>query len=182
MITKYSKVDFKDIWRVQWLLQKLNLAENVSAGSLHMFANKYFPKRDEIIKIAFVGSNPGKASPDDSPFHNETKSYKFIEDRWLPHLPELRYVAYVNLVDHKTKDNKSLKISDIQNNLPNIKTKIKNLAGYKLVACGKTAAKGLTLAGVSFFEMPHPSGLCRFWNDKEAGDKIIKEMVEWLKT
>ena len=51
----------------------------------------------------------------------------------------------------------------------------------KIITVGKTAHEALELAGVDHFEMPHPSGLCRFWNDKEAAAAKIQEMLEWLK-
>jgi hypothetical protein len=39
---------------------------------------------------------------------------------------------------------------------------------------------GLKLLNIDHFEIPHPSGLCRFWNDKTVSEAKIKEMLEWV--
>lgn len=139
------------------------------------FCKKYSRK-----KVLLVGSNPSSKSPDETPFHPDTKSRQFV-DRWFE--GEGWTVAYENLVDFKTKNNKPLSAKQIKDNLDWIvknMTAYKDDHGYKIVACGKIAAKGLTMAGIEHFEMPHPSGLCRFWNDKEAGEAKIKEMKDWI--
>lgn len=128
--------------------------------------------------VVLVGSNPSNKSPDCSAFHPDTKSRKFV-DQWFD---ESWSVAYENLVDFKTENNKQLSKTQIKENLWDIQSKMDRytVAGYRIVACGKIAAMGLNMAEVKHFEMPHPSGLCRFWNDKEAGDTKVKEMKKWV--
>ena len=140
-----------------------------------------YSQRYSVNKVLLVGSNPSNKSPDNSAFHRDTKSRKFV-DKWFE--GEGWNIAYDNLVSFKTNNNKQLSVAQINENLDWIKynmEKYKNL-GYNVVACGKVAAKGLTMAGVEHFEMPHPSGLCRFWNDKEAGEAKVKEMKQWVLT
>ena len=137
-----------------------------------------FGRKFSLRKILLVGSNPSSKSPDCSAFHFKTKSRQFV-DKWFEN--DFWYVRYDNLVDFKTEKNKQLSTAQIRENLDWI---IENMnewtkLGYKVVACGKIAAKGLTIAGIDHFEMPHPSGLCRFWNDKEAGEAKVKEMKKW---
>lgn len=136
------------------------------------FCEKYSMKR-----VLLVGSNPGQASPDNTAFHPATKSRQFV-DRWLD---DSWHVVYDNLVNFKTAKNKQLSKSQIKENIEHIKHNIGayRRMGYPIVACGKIASMGLTMAEIDHFEMPHPSGLCRFWNDKEAGEAKIKEMKEW---
>jgi hypothetical protein len=128
--------------------------------------------------VVLVGSNPSSKSPDTSAFHIDTKSRKSV-DKWFD---DSWCMTYENLVDFKTAKNKQLSNSQIRENLDHI---FANMAtyreyGYKIVACGKIASRGLEMAGVEHFEMPHPSGLCRFWNDKEAGEAKINAMKRWV--
>ncbi len=140
-----------------------------SAQELVTYANKH------CTTVTIVGSNPSGKSPDNSAFHPETKSRQFV-DEWFE---EGGYdIEYINLIDHKTENNKQLKKSDIEVELTNIRRKLTNKRNF--IACGKIAAMGLNMAGANYFEMPHPSGLCRFWNDKEAGEAKVTEMKEWL--
>lgn len=160
-----------------WTLTKLKLGDlhNSFIGETSVFCERYSKKG-----VVLVGSNPSSKSPDDSAFHINTKSRKFV-DKWFD---DSWCVAYDNLVNFKTEDNKQLSVSQIKKSLCDIESTMDNyiITGYKIVACGKTAALGLEMAGVEFFEMPHPSGLCRFWNDKEAGEAKVEEMKTWIQT
>lgn len=129
--------------------------------------------------VVLVGSNPGEKSPDNSAFHPDTKSRQFV-DKWFE--GDGWFVVYENLVDFKTEKNKQLSNSQIKNNLDHIVAKMVpyNELGYKIVACGEIASRGLTMAKIDHFKMPHPSGLCRFWNDREASEAKIREMKEWI--
>lgn len=140
------------------------------------FATKY-----GAIDVCIAGSNPSQASVDNTPFHKGTKSRRTI-DSWLEHDDGAYCLTFENIVDYKTKDNKPLKKSEIVANLPRIKDRFSTLSmDYKIVAVGKTAQEALELAGVEHFKMWHPSGLNHLWNDKEAGEAKIKEMLMWLK-
>lgn len=114
-------------------------------------------------QLIIVGSNPSSASPDCSPFHPTTKSRQFIDKLFNGSDYEL---TYVNLVDYKTDGNKPLSNKVIKSQLVNIKQKFHGIQDSKIIALGKTASYGLDLAGIEHFALPHPSGLCRFWNDR----------------
>lgn len=147
---------------------------------IYSFADGKFSRITEFCEryskkaVVLVGSNPSGKSPDNSAFHPDTKSRKFV-DKWFD---RSWCVAYENLVDFKTENNKQLSKTQIKENLWDIQSKMDayTVAGYRIVACGKIAAMGLTMAEVKHFEMPHPSGLCRFWNDVEAGETKVEEM------
>lgn len=163
-------------------LWKLDLAKRVgnsmfgdrlSISTAVAFSKKYTKK-----SVVLVGSNPSGKSPDCSAFHPDTKSRQFV-DKWFD---KSWHIMYDNLVDFKTENNRQLSTAQIKKNLKWIVKNMEeyNRLGWKIVACGKIAAKGLTMAKVEHFEMPHPSGLCRFWNDKEAGEAKVEEMKEWV--
>lgn len=158
-------------YRLAILINRLMVLEPKSEWSrVHNFCLEY-----GAIPITIVGSNPGNASPDCSPFHPDTKSRQFV-DKWFE--GGLYDITYFNLVDRKTKENKTLSKRDIRQHLGQIKQKLH--AKANIVACGRTAAMGLEMAGELFFEMPHPSGSCRFWNDKVAGEQLVKELLRWI--
>ena len=132
-----------------------------------------------VIEIVLVGSNPSQTSPDNSAFHPSTKSRKFIDRIFAGSGYNM---TYMNLIDHKTDNNKPISKSQIRQNLDQIKDKFELKTGAKIVALGKTASDGLALAGVAHFALPHPSGLCRFWNDPAAAEVKIREMFIWINT
>lgn len=126
--------------------------------------------------ILIVGSNPSQSSPDNSAFNKSTKSYKTIMS-WFSDLNNIE-LNFANLVDEKTDNNKQLSKSKIRQNIDSI---IQKTNGYNtIIACGKVASMGLRMAEVDHFEMPHPSGLNRFWNSKEQSDLKIKEMLKYI--
>jgi hypothetical protein len=127
--------------------------------------------------IVLVGSNPGSQSPDLSAFHPSTKSRQFI-DNIFRHVDY--EIIYLNLIDIKMPNNKPLTKSMIQSELENIKSKFKSYDNYKVISFGTVASYGLELADIEHFAMPHPSGLCRFWNDRDASIIMINRMFEWI--
>jgi uracil-DNA glycosylase len=86
----------------------------------------------------------------------------------------------MNLIDRKIDNNKAISKSEIKQNLHQIKEKLELKLNSKIIALGKTASYGLTLAEVHHFALPHPSGLCRFWNDPAAAEVKIREMFIWI--
>ena len=127
------------------------------------------------MRILIVGSNPSNASPDCSGFHITTKS-RVVVERWLKDIE--CQIEYTNVATYKTKNNKPLTVKQIKENLPRLQEEID---GYdKIVALGNTASKALTLLLADFMAMPHPSGCCRFWNDKEAGEQKIEELKTYI--
>jgi hypothetical protein len=91
-------------------------------------------------------------------------------------------VVYLNLVDTKIDGNKPLSKSLIKSELENIKLKFQSYSDSKIISFGNTASYGLDLAGIKHFALPHPSGLCRFWNDRAASEAKIQEMFAWIES
>lgn len=135
-------------------------------------------QKECLRKVIVVGSNPSTGSPNNNPFDISTRSRRFIDEMFAGSIIQL---SYANLVDYKTPNNKPLSKSEIKLNLENIKLKFKVEPEIKIIAFGKAASYGLALAGIEHFAMPHPSGLCRFWNDKTASAAKIQEMFTWIK-
>ena len=129
------------------------------------------------IKILLVGSNPSNSSPDDSPFHPSTKSRKFIDRIFYGLDVELHYS---NLFDYKTQNNKSISKKELKLNVEEIKQKFNNFSNMKIIALGRTSSDGLKLANIDHFHLPHPSGLCRFWNDRASAEVKMREMFTWI--
>jgi hypothetical protein len=129
------------------------------------------------IKILLIGSNPSNSSPDSSPFHPNTKSRKFIDKIFAGFSVELHYS---NLFDYKTENNKPISKKELILNIEHIKQKFNNFPNTKIIALGRTSSDGLRLAGIDHFHLPHPSGLCRFWNDPVSAEVKIRDMLIWL--
>lgn len=124
--------------------------------------------------IVFVGSNPSTASTTDEAFHESARSSKILAD-WTKDIPGDK--RYVNVARRKTDNNKALTTAEMKAELPRLKN---DLAGAtRIVALGKTAMRALSLLGVDFYEMPHPSGRNRLLNDKEYAARKIKELVHY---
>lgn len=135
------------------------------------------------VSVCMIGSNPSIASPDNKPFSKGTKSRKTI-DGWFDNYCDFDYrLNFANIVNYKKTDNKRLTKSEMNENLVHIVNRFKSASdsGQLLVAVGKDAQWALDKCNLDHFKMPHPSGLNHFWNDKEAGEAKIKEMMEWLK-
>lgn len=172
--TKYQKINWEKLCWMGDLIRKLGMLEDWIATDQE---KARFFTNTSYMSVTLVGSNPSGKSPDCSAFHKSTKSRQFV-DKWFE--GKKVHTTYMNLIDVKTKNNKQLKKSQILVELETIRNKFHMCE--KIVACGKIAAMGLTMANVPHFEMPHPSGLCHFWNDKEASKQKVEEMIRWLKS
>ena len=126
--------------------------------------------------ILFVGSNPSNASLTDIAFHAETKSSKILTS-WSKNLDGIK--MHINVLNKKTENNRPLKISEIGGNLEQLKSQLNIISPNRIIALGKTAARALTLLGVDFFEMPHPSGRNRLLNDRAYVEEKIKALTEY---
>jgi uracil-DNA glycosylase len=129
--------------------------------------------------ILFVGSNPSNASLTEVAFHADTKSSKVLTG-WANNLDGMK--MHINVLNKKTEGNRPLRISEVGGNLEQLKSQLNTISADKVIALGKTAARALTLLGVEFFEMPHPSGRNRKLNDKEYVDGKIKELIDFCST
>ena len=123
-----------------------------------------------------MGSNPSNASETDWAFHGSTKSSQILTE-WSKDIGGCK--IHVNVLNKKTENNRPLKTSEIKENLERLAEDVRCCAPDRIVALGKTAAKALTLLGLEFFEMPHPSGCNRLLNDKEFIAQKIKELTEF---
>lgn len=138
------------------------------------------------FKIVFVGSNPSQRSSSIVPFWYDTKSNKVLQG-WLNEVvfaseqPITESLHYLNVSNQPTPGNRPLKISEIRANLDRLNTDINiNVVPDKIIALGKTAEKALTLLGLEFYAMPHPSGLNRLLNDPKYVEEKIKGLKAYL--
>lgn len=158
-------------------LRRFGVNSEYNFKEIISFAGEYGA---DYIDVIVVGSNPSTASFDNSAFAKGTKSRATI-DSWFQDGNNYR-IKYTNVVDYKKVNNKALSKSEIIRNLPKIKQRfIAQAKGCKIIALGNTAQEALDLAEVEHYKMWHPSGLCRKWNDKEAGKAKIQDMLEWIK-
>jgi uracil-DNA glycosylase len=86
---------------------------------------------------------------------------------------------HINVLNEKTDGNRPLRASEIKSNVPRLAEDIKGINPDRIVALGKTAARALTLLGIPFCEMPHPSGCNRKLNDPAYVQQKIKELTEF---
>src|SRR5208283_5205037 len=87
----------------------------------------------QMTKVLFIGSNPSVRSPDNSPFHPNTRS-RIILDAWIRVLG--CEASFMNLSDHPTPSNEKLRASDIDKDI--IQAKISQFADYRIVGLGQT--------------------------------------------
>jgi uracil-DNA glycosylase len=127
------------------------------------------------MKVLCLGSNPGNASPDITPFHEMTRSRKVLES-WFKDLDVEIYFA--NVAEFKTPNNRPLNMTEIKKSAPSLRKKVEGFD--KVVALGKAATYAAALSGISFLEMPHPSGRNRLLNDKDFVSLKIKELTDYV--
>jgi uracil-DNA glycosylase len=128
-----------------------------------------------VKRVLIVGSNPSNSSPDESPFHEGTKSRKTIE-AWIQGLDI--EVHYINVVNSKLDKPPTQEM--ILSELPSLNKRIELINPDKVVAVGKVATQALTLLRCDFLEMPHPSGRNRKWNDKVFKEEKIKTLRTFI--
>lgn len=128
------------------------------------------------MTILFVGSNPSQKSVCDAAFHGSTKSSQILTS-WCKDITGTK--MHINVSNNKTEENRPLKVSEIKESLDPLMAEIVIAEADKIVALGKTAAKALTLLGVDFYEMPHPSGRNRLLNDPKYVEEKIKGLLEF---
>jgi len=132
-------------------------------------------------KIVFIGSNPSQRSASIVPFWMDTKSNKVLTS-WVGKIyemhtePLIESIHYLNVANYPTPGNRPLKASEIKAALESLQYRIDGICPDKIIALGKTAEKALTLLGVEFYAMPHPSGLNRQLNDPA----FIREKINGL--
>lgn len=125
--------------------------------------------------IIVIGTNPSKRSPTDSPFHPSTKSGQLVRSWFRNQNVSLNLANVSNVI---TEGNRALSAAEIRQSLPHLKQQVE---GYNIViAVGRIASKALKMLDVEHFEMWHPSGLCRKWNDKEAAASKLEELHDYI--
>lgn len=161
--------------RLRLMIDKLGISDPTKLPSATEFG-RFAYWHIKSTKVMIVGLNPSNESPDNSAFHPDTKSGRTIRN-WLKDTQCC--VEFENIYGWKDKDHgKPLKSELI---LPD-RIKLAYACGFKIVTCGNVADEILVKYKIKHFAMPHPSGLCRFWNDKEKGDAKIAEMLEWIES
>jgi uracil-DNA glycosylase family 4 len=130
------------------------------------------------MKVLFVGSNPGSASPDNSAFHPDSRTRTTL-DSWLKDVDCERH--YINVADYKTPNNRALTSKEIRSLLPSLEAKIFASRDCKIVAVGSAASRALRLIGADFLAIPHPSGRTRQYNDKAFKAATINTLILFIK-
>lgn len=128
------------------------------------------------MNVIIVGSNPSRKSVGIQAFCPSTKSRQILNS-WFEGLDIA--LDFDNVVHYPTDKNRPLRVSEIREAIPSLKQR---LSSYnKIIAVGKTAAKALEIAGIDHFPVPHPSGLNRFWNDKDQAAAMIESIREYVR-
>lgn len=128
------------------------------------------------MTILFVGSNPSNTSITTDAFHSSTNSSRILSG-WVKDIQGDK--VHINVSNEKTEGNRALKQSEIKASLERLSEDIKRIAPVRIVALGKTATRALTLLQLTFYEMPHPSGMNRLLNDPAYVAQKIKELTEF---
>ena len=89
-------------------------------------------------------------------------------------------MAFINICDQKTSDNKQLSRKQIRNHLPEFSKRLEGLTGDRVIALGKSAEWALKELNIEHFAMWHPSRSCREWNDKDKAAQKIKDMFIYI--
>ena len=136
-------------------------------------------------KILMIGSNPANKAPNNEAFHKDVMSRQRLT-KLVGDLSRDYDVGYLNVYPFKTEDNRPPKMSEIHNFIPILKRKIRDFEPDKVVAVGMLAFRVLTSKiklqdeGYFVFYLPHPSGLNRFWNDKEKSEEMVQKLKRFL--
>jgi uracil-DNA glycosylase len=133
------------------------------------------------MKILFIGSNPSQVSAKTVPFWFDTRS-RSVLFQWMDQVEESEIIDwhFANVSNQVTPDNRSLKMSEIKENLETLKANIESINPDKIITLGKTAEKALTLLNREFYPMPHPSGRNRKLNNKDYIEEKIKGMTSYI--
>ena len=128
-------------------------------------------------KVLFVGICPSDKSPDNSSFHENTKSGKVLR-AWIESIDiDLNKIDYYNIIPYKTTQTLSRK----HLNLPLITQDIVEvMAPKKVVALGKFVSVTLEHLGIEHLAFDHPSGMNRKLNNKQYLEDRLKELKEYL--
>lgn len=129
--------------------------------------------RPKLPRIVFVGSNPSSSSPDNSAFHPETTSGRKVRE-WIKGLDI--DAVFLNIHNDKTTLNKPLTKKQMEEGFDRLSFELRDLDPDLLVTVGDTARDCLSMYQCKRHHMPHPSGLSRFWNNKEESARAIEEL------
>jgi len=133
-----------------------------------------------MIDVLFIGSNPSLSSKSNDAFNSSTKSRKTL-DSWSSAIClSFDRIAYYNISDAKTINNKALSKNQWVAELDILKNKIDKHKNCKIVTLGNTADKALTLLGYDHYNMPHPSGRNRLLNDKAFLERKLSELKSYI--
>ena len=134
-----------------------------------------------MYKVVFIGSNPSERSSSVVPFWHDTSSNKILSS-WIGQIDvnTIESFHYLNVANYVTPGNRPLKISEIKMEISSLRERLGELGDVKIIALGNSAQKAMTLMGVDFFAMPHPSGLNRQLNNLKYVEEKIKGLRFYL--
>lgn len=129
------------------------------------------------MKVLFIGSNPSRASKTTLPMDISTRSRVTI-NKWLH--GKTFNVAFVNIMDSPTDNNRPLSKIEMLKCLVSLKNKIELEKPDKIIALGQNASWVLIKLRIEHFAAPHPSGLCRKWNNSDFCQQFQIKLDEYL--
>lgn len=123
------------------------------------------------MKILIVGQNPAHKGNIGRPFHETASGHRLTD--WLLKLGILGLdFELINASDKLGR----IFIADLKTDLPwRDYDKVIALGGKAVLALRKSGARS-----ENFFCLPHPSGLNRKLNDKQALDKLLAACYEYI--
>lgn len=129
----------------------------------------------KTVTVTFMGHKPSTKSPDCSAFHLSTKSRKRIEE-WLDQMPgHIDYVPkFINCTNYADCNISAKQLAGLNHMMH------ARLHSNIVIGLGNFAQDFLDIICKEHFKMPHPSGLCRFWNDEREASRKLTEMIRYI--
>lgn len=170
VVIKQKYKDFESLKQ----MKDIKIEESITPEGYTVLS--YTPR---LPKIVFIGSNPSTKSPDDSAFHPDTPSGVKVRE-WTKGLRA--EVHYLNVYNKKTLLNKRPSVIQTLDGQKQLIDQLLELEPDLIVSVGNTAKDAIEFLACNKFHMPHPSGLSRFWNNKEAGQEHIQALRDLIST
>jgi|SRR5688500_16854115 len=128
------------------------------------------------MRVLLLGTNPSVKAGNNEAFTADTVSGRILRG-WLEGIDAT--FIFDNVVACKTANNRPLSKTELAEAQETLLERIKENAPDRIVALGKSASNILDKLGLSYLEMPHPSGLNRKLNDKQWLSQKINDLQEY---
>lgn len=128
-----------------------------------------------LMKVLIVGSNPSTESKNKKVPFVGAKSNKKLQT-WIEKL-ELSEFEIINVSDKRTPHKVKLKKSEYQLR----KLLLKSKKYDKVIALGNTAADALSILGVNYHKIDHPSPINRRLQNNDYVEAMLEQCKTYLK-